>query len=98
MSDWSQPPEKPRIEPEIIPPSRGRPQWEDFGQRSTHRIYVTRLGPFSGLGIVLLFAVIVAAVVALFLGVVLIALPIVAVLILIALLMGLLRPRVRHPR
>jgi hypothetical protein len=98
MSDSHQPPERPRVEPEIIPPSRGRPQWEEFGQHGAQRIYIRRLGPFSGLAIVLLFAVIVAAIIALFLGAVLIALPIVAVLILIALVVGLLRPRVRHPR
>ena len=55
-------------EPEIIPPSAGARLrgsdaiWTSVNERSTHRIYVTRLGPFSlvllALGIGLLAALV----------------------------------------
>ena len=101
MSRSPLPPETPRVEPEIIPPDRsgrGRMRWESINQQGTHRVYVTRLGPFSIFAFVLLFGFIVAAVVALFLGAVLIALPVIAVLIAVAVVTSFLRPHLRHPR
>ncbi len=92
-------PETPRVEPEILPPDRSgrsRMQWES--QQGAHRVYVTRLGPFSMFGFALVFGFIVAAVLALFLGAVLIALPVVALLIVVAVIASFLRPRLRHPR
>lgn len=89
-------PETPRSEPEILPPERsghGRMRWESVDQFGTHRIYVRKLGPFSILGFGLLFGIIVAAVLALFLGAVLIALPVIFVLVAAAIIAGLLRPR-----
>lgn len=105
MSRSPLPPETPRVEPEIIPPGRtgrgpdrGHLHWEAVDQHGAHRIYVTRLGPFSIFGFVLLFGVVVAALIALFLGAVLIALPVVALLIAAAVVASFLRPRLRHPR
>ena len=76
MSHSPLPPETPRVEPEILPPDRssdGRIRWEAVNQHGTHRVYVTRLGPFGMFGFVLLFGVVVAALIALFLGALLIA-------------------------
>ena len=51
-----QPPARPTgkqsAEPEIIPPSvrvrlRDRDAWTSVNERGTHRMYVTRLGPFN---------------------------------------------------
>ena len=65
-------PERPRVEPEIIPPQRGERQQQSAqfyvhgDSRTTHRIYVTRLGPvglalalltLSLLGLVFLFVI-----------------------------------------
>ena len=83
-------PELPRVEPEIIPPDRaGQSDWRQSTwppyayseARGTHRIYVTRLGPF---GITLLLAGVAVLGVAIFLtivGAILIWIPVVAVLV-----------------
>jgi len=87
-------PETPRHEPEIIPPDRsgyGRMRWESVDARGSHRIYMRRLGPFSLFGIVTLFGLVVAGVLALFLGALLIALPVIFVLVAAAVIAGLLR-------
>jgi hypothetical protein len=95
-----QEPERPRAEPEIIPPDRGgrrsewgRPPWRGgFGQtRGTQRIYVARLGPFGLALLVLAIAAIVAIILIAVLGAVLIWIPVVAVLVVIAALFRLLR-------
>jgi hypothetical protein len=87
------PPEKPRVEPEILPPDRTgrqsdwrRPPWRDpFGEaRGTQRIFVTRVGPF-GIALLLLGIAAVAAIILIaVLGAVLIWIPVVAVLVVIA--------------
>ncbi len=90
-------PERPRAEPEIIPPDRGGPRWvwpphHDAGG-STHRIYITRLGPFgSGLLVLALLALAVVIVLA-FVGALLIWIPILALIAIIAAVSGLLRFR-----
>ena len=83
-------PELPRVEPEIIPPDRaGRSDWRQSTwppyayseSRGTHRIYVTRLGPF---GLTLILAGVAVLGVAIFLtivGAILIWIPVVAVLV-----------------
>jgi predicted cobalt transporter CbtA len=90
-------PERPRREPEIIPPGNDWPnrdsRWlpNDGFRRGTHRIYVSRIGPL-GFGLLLL-------VLALFGGVFLLALigaaliwfPVLLVLALIAAIAGLIR-------
>jgi TM2 domain-containing membrane protein YozV len=93
--------ETPRVEPEIIPPDRtgyGRMRWDSMGQRGSHRIYVSRLGPFSIFAFLVALGVVVAVVLALFVGAVLLALPVIVLVIAIALVASLLRPRLRHPR
>jgi hypothetical protein len=101
MTKDSDRPEQPRVEPEIIPPDRGGRQfdrrqspWRPSGftqARGTHRIYVTRLGPF-GFGLLMLaIAAIVALIMIAVLGVVLFWIPVVAVVIVIAALFRLLR-------
>ena len=98
MVDDPDQPERPRVEPEIIPPDRtqSRSAWRAhaFSETSgTHRVYVGRLGPFGG--ILLLIAIVVIAVVLLlaFLGALLLWIPLVALVVVVAALSGLLRSR-----
>src|ERR1700736_244581 len=95
-------PEKPRFEPEIIPPERGRrqayqagPDWFASG-RGSNRIFVARLGPWSVVGIVLLIGLFAGAVLAILLGALLIAIPVVGLLIAGALIAIALRARLRR--
>lgn len=101
MANDQDQPERPRVEPEIIPPDRSgsRPDWTSspwrdsaFSRtRGTHRIYVTRLGPFGIALLMLAVAAIVAIVLIAVLGAVLIWIPVVAVLVVVAALLRLLR-------
>jgi len=99
-------PERPRTEPEIIPPDRaGRSEWhrspwrdeapwrdDRFAQaRGTQRIYVGRLGPFGVALLVLAIVAIVSIIVIAALGALLIWLPIVAALVVGGALFRLLR-------
>jgi hypothetical protein len=94
--------EKHSTEPEIIPPSVGArlrdsdAMWNSVNERGTHRIYVTRLGPFSlvllGLGIGL-FA---ALVLVLAIGAFLIWIPPVALLVTATVICALLRQSFRR--
>jgi hypothetical protein len=93
-------PERPRVEPEIIPPDhfgrrdRGEswPPPHGFTQmRGTHRLYVGRIGPF-GFALVMLIAGLLAAVLLLILiGAALIWIPVLAVLVVIAAISGVFR-------
>jgi hypothetical protein len=99
MSNNRDQPERPRREPEIIPPgndwpnqdSRWPPNYGFNERRSTHRIYVGRIGP---LGFVLLLLML-----ALFGGIFLLALiggaliwfPVLLVFVVIAAIAGLIR-------
>lgn len=101
MTDDKDRPERPRAEPEIIPPERsgrgsdwGRSPWREgaFSQtRGTNRIYVARLGPFGVALLMLAVAAIVAIVLIAVLGAVLIWIPVIAVLVVIAALFRLFR-------
>ena len=101
MVDDTDPPERPRVEPEIIPPGRvrGQSDWRRspwgggaFGEtRATHRIYVTRLGPFGIVLLLLAIAAVVAIVMIFVLGAVLIWIPVVAVVVIVGALVRLLR-------
>lgn len=106
MTDDQNKPERPRFEPEIIPPSRGGPQPEwryapfrhsnwrgsPFGDtRTTQRVYVTRLGPFGIALVLLAIAAIVAIVVIAAIGAVLIWVPVIAAVLVIGALMRLFR-------
>jgi len=91
-------PERPRAEPEIIPPDRtarrdrgGGPPYEYARTQSSHRIYVGRIGPF-GFALIMLIAGLLAGLLLLALiGAALIWIPVVAVLVVIAAISGLLR-------
>jgi type IV secretory pathway VirB6-like protein len=95
--------ERPRAEPEIIPPDRtGRGSdwlqrtWRPYVSNAagTHRVYVTRLGPFGFMLLMLIVALIFAVVIFLaVIGAVLIWLPVAAIVVLIAALSGLQRRR-----
>ena len=96
MTDDRNQPERPRVEPEIIPPDRGGRQspWApyEFAQtRGTSRIYVTRLGPFGIALIMLAIAAIAAIFLIALLGAFLIWIPIIAVVLIAGALLRLLR-------
>jgi Flp pilus assembly protein TadB len=99
MTDDRDQPERPRVEPEIIPPGERRSDWrnspwrnEGYSEtRGRQRIYVTRIGPFGMALLVLAIAAIVAFVIVAALGLVLIWLPIVVVIVVAAALFRLLR-------
>jgi hypothetical protein len=89
MAHYSDRPERPRLEPEIIPPARSRREpgwqhdvWEPYAPRgSTHRLYVARIGPF-GLAMLMLIIGFVAAVILLaVVGAILVWIPILALLV-----------------
>jgi len=96
MTNDGKAPERPRVEPEIIPPERtrsarrGAPYFETSG---THRVYVTRIGPPGGVLLMLALALFVAVGGLLFVGALLISIPLVAFLIIIGVIAGLLRTR-----
>jgi|ERR1700683_4398252 hypothetical protein len=96
MADDRNPPEQPRVEPEIIPPDRGSryQPWNPYGfteTRGTHRIHVTRVGPFGIALLMLAIAAIATIVMIAVLGAVLIWIPIVAVVLIAGALLRLLR-------
>jgi hypothetical protein len=90
MAEDSGHPERPRLEPEIIPPRRARGQadwpphdWRPYAPAaaSTHRIYVGRLGPFGFALVMLIVGLLVAAILLAVLGAILIWIPILALLL-----------------
>jgi hypothetical protein len=96
MADDRNQPERPRVEPEIIPPDRSsrHSPWSPYGfteTRGTHRIHVTRVGPF-GIALLMLAIVAVATIVMIaVLGAVLIWIPIVAMVLIVGALLRMLR-------
>lgn len=82
--------ERPRSEPEIIPPehikSRGGVKWTSFDQRGMHRIYVARLGPFPVAILVLMLAALVTILSLVLIGTFLIWVPLAVLLIAAALI------------
>jgi TM2 domain-containing membrane protein YozV len=102
MVQDSSPPERPRLEPEIIPPGQARrePDWRQRNGRpdgwtvsGTHRIYVGKPGTLGIVLIMLLVGILVAVVTLAVIGALLIWIPVAAVLLLIAALSGLRRWR-----
>ena len=87
--------EKPRAEPEIIPPGHpdGRSMRDGYhvDVNGTQRIYVTRLGPFGIVALVLLIALIAAVIPVVLLGAVLIWIPVAVLLVGVAVVSGLQR-------
>jgi hypothetical protein len=86
-------PERPRVEPEIIPPDRTRSARRDPSYVGTHRVFVTRIGPLGGALLLLVIAVFVAAGGLLLFGALLIWLPLVALILIIGAITALFRPR-----
>lgn len=105
MTDDQDKPERPRFEPEIIPPDRGgeQPEWRTpfrdsnwrrspFGDtHTTQRVYMTRLGPFGIALVLLAIAAIMAIVVIAAIGAVLIWVPVIIAVLIIGALMRLFR-------
>ena len=100
MADDSTQPERPRLEPEIIPPARARDDsdWTQRGWRpqmsgasGTHRIYVTRLGPFGMTLLMLIIGIVIAVILLAVVGAVLIWIPILALLVAAGAIFRLLR-------
>jgi hypothetical protein len=88
-------PERPRVEPEIIPPDRWRQDgWHPYAYGGgTQRVFVGRLGPL-GIGLLILaLGVIVAVVLLAVVGAILLWLPLVALILLVAVFSGLRRRR-----
>jgi hypothetical protein len=90
-------PERPRIEPEIIPPGEARARWHgSFDGRATQRIYVARLGPFGFAMVALAVAFLAAVILILLLGAFLIWIPIAGLLLAIAVVTSMLRGSFRR--
>jgi hypothetical protein len=82
--------ERPRVEPEIIPPDSHRRPWQGSGWRDdgmwtssdgTHRVYVARIGPFGFAMAALAVALIAALVFVLVLGAFVILIPLAGLLL-----------------
>jgi len=107
MSQQSTPPERPRAEPEILPPerrdSRGfPPHWASGGREGpypygSYRIRVTKLGPFGTIALALGVGVAMAALVMLLLGALAILIPVVGLLVAGAIVAGILRVKFGAP-
>jgi hypothetical protein len=91
MAENSNRPERPRLEPEIIPPARSRHEsgwqhdvWPPYMSSSTggtHRLYVARLGPFGLAVLMLLIGIVIAVLVLAVVGAILVWIPILALLL-----------------
>jgi hypothetical protein len=97
MAANSDEPERPRSEPEIIPPGRnGGPRhgYTQNGYTQMHgaqRIYIGRIGPFGFALIMLVVGLLAAILLLALIGAALIWIPVVAVLVIIAAISGILR-------
>jgi hypothetical protein len=88
MAEDHNQPERPRLEPEIIPPerSRGDSEWPPHAWRqntSAHRqrIYVARLGPFGFALLMAMIGIVVALILLAVVGAILVWIPILALLL-----------------
>lgn len=101
MADNSNRPERPRLEPEIIPPARGRrgsdwspDAWQPYvstAGTTHHRVYVAKLGPFGFAMLMLVIGIVTAMVVLAVVGAILIWIPILALLLAAGVIYRLLR-------
>jgi hypothetical protein len=92
-------PDKPRSEPEIIPPGeQARSRWVDGRTWSsgTQRIYVARVGPFGFAIVAFAIAIIAALVFLLVLGAFVILIPLAGLLLAAAVIASLLRGSFRR--
>jgi hypothetical protein len=90
MTEYSNRPERPRLEPEIIPPARGGREsewqyevWPPYMSSTggTHRLYVARLGPLGLALLMALIGIVVAVLVLAVVSAILIWIPILALLL-----------------
>ncbi|MGA7786969.1 MAG: hypothetical protein WCA56_02260 [Xanthobacteraceae bacterium] len=102
MAENSDQPERPRVEPEIIPPDCNRarndrgagwpPSPDGFARmHGTQRIFVGRIGPFGFALVMLVVGFLAAILLLLLIGAALIWIPVVAAFIVIAAISGLFR-------
>ena len=101
MAKYSDQPERPRAEPEIIPPDRsggpGRrdPAWpppDGFTPAyGTQRVYVGRIGPFGFALLLLVIGFLAAVMLLILIGTALLWIPLVAVLVVAAVISRLFR-------
>jgi hypothetical protein len=92
-------PERPRREPEIIPPGNDRPgrdsRWPPShgfnDRRSTHRVYVSRIGPLGFALLLLMLALFGGVFLLALIGAALIWFPVLLVFAVIAAIAGLIR-------
>jgi hypothetical protein len=99
MPNQREQPEQPRQEPEIIPPGKDWPSRDSAwppnsgfdGRRSTHRIYVGRIGPLGFALFVLIAALFGGLLLLALIGAALIWFPVLLVFLVIAALAGLIR-------
>ncbi len=97
MAPYSNEPERPRVEPEILPPDRsgrnpGSDGWSPRGySNGSQRIFVTRIGPFGFALAMLVVGLFAAVLLLLLIGTALIWLPFVAAIVVIGAIVGLLR-------
>jgi hypothetical protein len=98
-------PERPRVEPEIIPPDRsGGPDDRGFAgrgpgwpppysttARGTHRVYISRIGPLGFALLILVIGLLAAVMLLILIGAALIWIPVVAVLVIAAAIASLMR-------
>jgi hypothetical protein len=97
MANNQDQPERPRHEPEIIPPGDGWPDrdasWPpSYGQRhSSHRIYVGRIGPLGFALLILIVALFGGIFLLVLIGAALIWLPVLLLFAVVGAIVGLIR-------
>ena len=98
-------PERPRSEPEIIPPDRGGRRdgrghvWTTTDEHGgTHRIYVAQPGPFAIIAALIIAGLVFAGIVLLLLGLVLFWIPVIILVVAALLLVGYIRTHWRRLR
>ncbi|MGZ3329869.1 MAG: hypothetical protein ACXU85_22190 [Xanthobacteraceae bacterium] len=90
---------RPRVEPEIIPPGRAGPRPQRVGSfdgRDTQRIYVAQVGPFGFAMVALVVALVLALVFLLLLGAFVVFIPLAGALLAAAVLLSLFRGAFRR--
>jgi putative flippase GtrA len=90
-------PERPRSEPEIIPPGDAdtRARWS-FDGRGTHRVYVARVGPFGFVLLGFVIATLLGLLLLFLLGAFVILIPLAGLLLAVAVVTSFLRGSFRR--
>lgn len=95
MTNQSRPPERPRYEPEIIPPGQTHDPMGTrifIDQNTTEHVFVGKVGPLGLFLMALAIGAVIAVVLVLLLGAFLLWIPVVGLLIAAGLVAGVLRP------